>query len=346
MHGILYAYLSVMPQVSLPDSLTKPFKACSDVIGLELGVGLSEGVPAVRLRKSKGRTELVAAGFLELPGALPMSPGVTDVQTWRLPAPFRAPHAALAIRSPHAYLRHSAGGQGEETADRAMTYRHAARQTAPEMPPLAAGLPEFQAAWAARLLPEGHRPTACSIQVAAAAAMGGFAASSALTRAQGHAVALFVFATSTSLTAFQDGRLVFYREHGVGMDHLRAAISSQMGIETALADSVLEDTLIDPTPVVEPILRPLYRQIEISADYLLRRCKCQVEHFFVNGLTVGGPHWARLFTRMMGHDMTFCSPLEGLERTGQAVRLPEDVEKRAPLLMSALGAARTVLEDA
>jgi len=249
------------------------------------------------------------------------------------------------VRSPLAYLRHSADGQAAAEEERGMAYRHAARQTAPEMPQLVAGLPEFQAAWAARLLPEGHRPTVCSIQVAAAAAIGGFAASPALARAQGHAVALFVFSASTSLVAFQDGRLVFYREHAVGMDHLRDAISSQMGIGPELADAVLEDTLIDPTPVIEPILRPLYRQIEISADYLLRRRKCQVEHFFVNGLTVGCSHWSRLFTRMMGHAMTFCSPLEGLDRAGQAVRLPEEVEKRAPLLMTALGAARTVLED-
>jgi Tfp pilus assembly PilM family ATPase len=175
--------------------------------------------------------------------------------------------------------------------------------------------------------------------------MGGFAASSALAQAGGHAVALFVFAESTSLAAFQDSRLVFYREHAVGMDHLRDAISSQVGIEPELVDSVLEDTLIDPVPVIEPILRPLYRQIEISADYLLRRCKCQVEHFFVNGLTVGGAHWATLFKSVMNQTMTFCSPFDGIGRTGQATRLPEDVEKRAPLLMTALGAARTVLED-
>lgn len=333
-----------MPRVSLSDSFMKPFKACSDVTGLEVGADLSEGVPAVRLRKSKGQVEMVAAGFLDLPGTLPMLSGASEAQTWRLPAPFRAPHAALAIRSPHASLRHTAGGHGE-TADRAGSLRSVSRQTAPETPPLVASLPEFQAAWAARLLPEGHRPTACSLQVAAAAAMGGFAASSALAQAGGHAVALFVFAESTSLAAFQDSKLVFYREHAVGMGHLRDAISSQLGIEPELVDSVLEDTLIDPVPVIEPILRPLYRQIEISADYLLRRCKCQVEHFFVNGLTVGGAHWATLFKSVMNQTMTFCSPFDGIGRTGQATRLPEDVEKRAPLLMTALGAARTVLED-
>ncbi|HRT28263.1 MAG TPA: hypothetical protein P5527_00580 [Kiritimatiellia bacterium] len=335
-----------MSRVSLSSSFSKPFKACSDVTGLELGAGLSEGVPAVRLRKSKGRVEVVAADFLDLPCVLPMSPEESEAQTWRLPAPFRAPCAALAIRSPQASLCHSAGGHGEETADRAVAYRSVSRQTAPEMPPLVASLPDFQAAWAVRLLPEGRRPTACSLQITAAAAMGGFAASSALARAGGYAVALFVFAESTSLAAFQEGRLVFYREHAVGMDHLRSAISSEVGIELELADSALENTLFDPVPIIEPVLRPLYRQVEISADYLLRRCKRQVEHFFVNGLTIGDELWGELFKRVMNRTMTFCSPFDGIGRAGQAVRLPEDVEKRAPLLMTALGAARTVLEDA
>jgi len=75
-----------MPPVSLPDSLTKPFKAYSDIVGLELGAGLEGGgVPAVRLRRNKGRTELVAAGFLDLPGALPMAPGGGDVPTAAVP---------------------------------------------------------------------------------------------------------------------------------------------------------------------------------------------------------------------------------------------------------------------
>jgi hypothetical protein len=167
-----------MPQVSLTDSFTKPFKACSDVIGLEVGAGLSEGVPAVRLRKSKGRTELVAAGFLDLPGRCRYR-RERRCATWRLPAPFRAPHAAPGIRSPHAYLRHSPAATVRNGGP-----RHGLSSGRPPNRPgnaaARAGLPEFQAAWAARLLPEGRRPTACSLQVAAAAAMGGFAASSAL----------------------------------------------------------------------------------------------------------------------------------------------------------------------
>jgi len=85
----------------------KPF---TDVVGLELGADYSQGVPAVRLRKKEGRTELVAFDFLPLPGKLPLKPEEADEpQVWSLPRPFQAPHAALAITSPHTFLRHSSG---------------------------------------------------------------------------------------------------------------------------------------------------------------------------------------------------------------------------------------------
>jgi len=333
-----------MPRVSLSDSFMKPFKACSDVTGLEVGADLSEGVPAVRLRKSKGQVEMVAAGFLDLPGALPMLSGASEAQTWRLPAPFRAPHAALAIRSPHASLRHTAGGHGE-TADRAGSLRSVSRQTAPETPPLVASLPEFQAAWAARLLPEGHRPTACSLQVSAAAAINTFTASPLFQTLPDTTLILFAFAGYTSLVAFHGAKLVLYREHPVGYGHIRTAISNEMRIGTELADSVLQDTFIDPIPMIEPVLKPLFRQVEISSDYLLRRRNCQVQQFFLCGLPSGAKYWASIFSRAIPQPLKTFHPFDGLLKAPRADPLPADIPAVEPYLMTALGAARAALED-
>ena len=98
-----------MPRVSLSDSFMKPFKACSDVTGLEVGADLSEGVPAVRLRKSKGQVEMVAAGFLDLPGALPMLSGArrgADVAVARsFQGAARGLGHTLAARQPTPYGR-------------------------------------------------------------------------------------------------------------------------------------------------------------------------------------------------------------------------------------------------
>ena len=82
----------------------------ADVVGIEIGAGLPEGAPAVRLLRSpEGFLRIAAAGFV---------PVVSDVASilampadmrgpWSLPAAFRAPAAALAVTSPDALVRQS-----------------------------------------------------------------------------------------------------------------------------------------------------------------------------------------------------------------------------------------------
>ena len=333
-----------MKSAPITAKLTPQRKPFTDVVGLELGAGFAEGVPAVRLRKSEGKTELLAFGFLRLPDVLPetaVAADATHVQ-WQLPKPYQAPFAALAVTSKSAFLR-NATGPGEEGADKQQSdFRSVSHISAPDLPALTAGLPEFQAAWAARLLPEGHRPTVCSLQISSAAAINCFTCAPVFKSVAGTAVSLFVFAEHTALAAFHDSRLVLYREHPVGYNHLRIAVSAQMRIETALADSVLEDTLIDPTPMIEPVLRPLFRQVEISSDYLQRRRNCQSKNFFVCGLPAGAKYWSTVFSHMMNLPLTAFSPFDGIEKPARTHNGPGAA---TPFLMAAVGAARAVLED-
>ena len=322
---------------------SKPF---TDVVGLELGAKYAQGVPAVRLQKKDGKTELVAAGFLDLPGELPQHSTQTgEAPVWHLPRPFQAQYAALAITSPLAFLRHASGHGDDAPENRQFAYRTVSRVIAPELPPLSAGIPEFQAEWAVRLLPEGHQPTACSLQVSPAAAINTFLTTPLFDSLSGTAVVLFVFSGHTSLAAFHESRLVLYREHPIGYGHLREAVSSQMRIDPALADSILEDTLIDPTPMIEPVLRALFRQVEISHDYLTRRRNCQTQNFFVCGLPAGAKYWTTIFSRMLTLTLVPFQPFEGIELAARKSSLPADFAANTPFLMTALGAARAVLED-
>jgi len=321
-----------------------------DVVGMVLGAGLPQGVPAVRLARKDGVDDLVAGGFLDLSGELPATPEDAAAATpgsWQVPTAFRAPHAALAIHSGQAFLRHSAETrENGENGDPQM--RSVSRATAPDLPPLTAGLPEFQAAWAARLFPEGRRPTACSIQIASTAAMSGFSHNPAFKKAGGNAIVMMVFPSYTALAAFQDSMLVLYREHPVGFRHVREAVSAQMRVDEAMAESVLDDTLVDPIPMIEPVLRPLLRQIEISVDYLARRRDCPVENFFICGLPTGFRYWASLFNRMLGRTPTLCRPPESFSGSPSAV-LPDThplaSDGTGQLFMAAIGAAFAVLDD-
>jgi hypothetical protein len=329
------------------EKLTSSSLPFTDVVGLELGASCPDGVPAVRLRKLEGQTELVAAGFLRLPGTLPPDPSAAleEPLIWSLPRAFQAPHAALAVTSLQVYLRH-ASGPGEEAADdKQIPYRTVSRVLAADLPPLTAGLPEFQAAWAAHLLPEGRQPTACSLQVSSAAAINSFIASPLFKTLAGTAIVLFVFPGHTSLAAFHEAKLVLYREHPIGYSHVRTAISNQMRIEPSLADSVLQDTFIDPIPMIEPVLKSLFRQVEISSDYLLRRRNCKTQQFFVCGLPTGANYWSSIFSHMMNIPLTLFRPFDGLQNPLRPAETPADFAAAEPFLTTALGAAQAVLED-
>lgn len=318
-----------------------------DVVGLEIGSGHPDGVPAVRVSKrADGKTELVAAGFLRLPGQLPEAAASEETlpPVWHLPRPFQASQAALAVTSPLAFLRHASGTE-EEAENKQVPYRCVSRVLAADLPPLKAGLPEFQASWAARLFPEGRRPTACSVQISNSAAVNGFLASPLFKTLTGTAVALFVFPNHTSLVAVHEGNIVLYREHPIGYTHVRAAIANQMRIETTLADAVLQDTFVDPVPMIEPVLKALFRQVEISSDYLLRRRNCQVQNYFLCGLPSGAKYWSTIFSRMMNQPLAVFHPFDGLIKPQRPSLIPPNIAEVEPFLMTALGAARAVLED-
>lgn len=321
----------------------KPF---CDVVGLEIGASLPQGVPAVRLRKKDGKTELVAAGFLDLPGTLPQSPeDASTPPAWSLPKPFQGQYAALAVTSGLTMLRHAANAD-DEADNKQFAYRTASRTIASDLPPLTVRMPEFQAHWAAKLLPEGRPPTACSLQVSAAATINTFITSPRFEALSGTAVILFVFPTYSALAAFHDFRLVLYREHNIGYGHIRDAISTHMRIEPSLTDSILEDAFIDPTPMIEPVLRTLYRQVEISYDFLTRRRNCQTQNFLICGLPSGLKYWTAIFNRTMNLTLTPFQPFDGIDLAARATVLTDDLIAATPFLMTALGAAQAVLEDA
>lgn len=327
--------------------LSSARKPITDVVGIEVGASHPDGVPAVRVSKREdGKTELVAAGFLHLSGQLPETPSEEGAAApvWTLPHPFQARHAALAVTSAQAFMRHAAGAE-DDAENRQPPFRTVSHVLAADLPPLKAGLPEHQAAWAARLLPEGHSPTACSIQISSAAAINGFLASPLLGTLKGTAVVLFVFANHTSLVAINESKIVLYREHPIGFSHVRSAISNQMRIEASLADSVLQDTFIDPIPMIEPVLKALFRQVEISSDYLLRRRNCQTQNFFVCGLPSGDKYWSTIFSRMMNQPLALFHPFDGLVKPQRPAQVPANIAELEPFLMTALGAARAVLED-
>lgn len=320
----------------------------TDVVGLALG-HLPEGkVAAVRLQTKGGKRELLAAAVIDLPGALPADwENARKAITWSLPPPFQSPHAALVATAPEAMLRltQRQAPAADAQAQAVNGQRQAVKLAMPPDLCLEASLPEYQVLWLSRLLPEGHQPTACSIQVAQAALLNAPLAVPEFERAGGTAVVLIVEAQRTLLVAYQQNRPVLVREQALGNETVTQALASGLGIEPALLQSMIEEQLVDPLPLLEPVLQPLFRQIGLAVDYVAQR----FEGAPTCGLLFGVPaHLAPLWLTVAersGSALTLAAPTPLAGFTKPRTAAPASAEEEAAL-WPAIGGALAVLEEA
>ena len=306
---------------------------------------------------------------------------------WSLPPAFQSPQAALAVLSPDLFIRQTTadalavGGKPASSAAEpakkklgvrrpAATPEKAAAPAKAEVPKpfvpvsrdgsrfvtapldeapfiLQTGLPEYQVLWLSRLLPEGRRPTACSVQTAPSAMLCALHEQPEFAAADGTAMAVFVTRTTVYFAGYRKGALLLFREcPGVaGYEVMRELVKSGLGVTDELVDSILEDTLIDPRPALEPLVRPVLQQLQLSLDYLAQRHDVHVDKVFLMGLPAGANYWSSFAQEMLG--VPFVSPgvFEGFVLPKAADAMPADMTDAASqAFLVALGAARAAME--
>ncbi len=218
--------------------------------------------------------------------------------------------------------------------------RYAVRPFAEKDFHLRASLPEYQTLWLSRLLPEGHRPTARSLQVAESALMASVLAQPFLTDAKGDALVLFVRPDFVAFAGFKDRKPVLWRRcpGASGEETMRRAVMRQLGVEEELVDGVLEDSLVDPRPALEPIIHPVLDQLELSRAYLAGKYGMKTDCVALMGLSAGAAHWQRFAEETIGLKLVAPHPFDG-------ITLSKGVEIRAPQrYLPALGAALAATE--
>jgi len=212
---------------------------------------------------------------------------------------------------------------------------------------LQAGLPEYQVLWLSRLLPEGHRPTACSVQVAPAAMLSALHSQPDFVAADGTAMAVFVTRNSVYFAGYRKGALLLFREcpGAAGYEVMRELVKTGLGVTDEMVDSILDGTLIDPRPALEPLVRPVLQQLKLSMDYLAQRYDVHVDKVFLMGLPTGAHYWKSFAEEVLG--VPFVSPdaFAGFRQLVKGVQLPNDMTAGAShAYLAALGAARAAME--
>lgn len=209
------------------------------------------------------------------------------------------------------------------------------------------GLPEFQLLWLSHLLPEGRRPTAASIQTLPSALLASLCEQPAFNAVGGTAFAIYVMRSAVYLAGYKDGRLMLFRScPGVaGWEMLREGVKLRLGLEEEMVDEILDDALIDPRSAMEPFVRPVLQQVEISLDYLQNRHNLRIDKVFIMGLPSGARYWSQMAEETLRMPLVAPSVFDGLALPPKNRELAEMTPSKSQAFLAALGAARAAMEE-
>ena len=209
-----------------------------------------------------------------------------------------------------------------------------------------AGLPEYQMQWLAHLLPEGRRPTASSVQTLPSALLASLCEQPAFNAAGGSAFAIFVMRTTVYLAGYKEGKLLLFRScPGVaGWEMLREGVKLRLWLEDEMVDEILDDALIDPRSAMEPFVRPILQQLEISLDYLMSRHNLRIDKVFLMGLPSGARYWSQMAEEALRLPLIAPSVFDGLALSPKNKELAELTPSKSQAFLAALGAARAAME--
>ena len=212
-----------------------------------------------------------------------------------------------------------------------------------------AGLPEYQILWVSRLLPEGRRPTAASVQVRPAAMSASILRQPAVLAENGSALALFISEDETNVAGYKDGDIVLWRTcRGIGgWRGIREALKTGLGLEDDMIAGVLEDTLIDPRPVLEPIVAPVIDELAVSRDYLVGKLGVETKSALVFGLPAGIRYWNEIAEDRIHLPLVAPEAFAGIERSDK-IHVGEGAALEGPSangFLGALGAALALIGE-
>ena len=205
---------------------------------------------------------------------------------------------------------------------------------------LSASIPEFQALWLGRLLPEGRRPTAVSIQLAESALMASVLAQPEYLERKGSLLAVLVRDDASWFRGYKGGVPVLgQRCPGArGYRAVREAVKKTLGVGEDLVNAALEDSLVDPRPALEPFLHPILDQLELARAYLAGKHGVDADRILLSGLPHGAAHWQRLAEESLRIQLVPVDPFAG-------ITLDKGVEVKSPHdYLVALGAALAAAE--
>ena len=130
-----------------------------------------------------------------------------------------------------------------------------------------------------------------------------------------------------------------------GWEMLREGVKLRLGLEEEMVDEILDDALIDPRSAMEPFVRPVLQQVEISLDYLQNRHNLRIDKVFIMGLPSGARYWSQMAEETLRMPLVAPSVFDGLALPPKNRELAEMTPSKSQAFLAALGAARAAMEE-
>ena len=265
------------------------------------------------------------------------------------PSPLTPGKKKLGVRRESGSVPASAGSKSDIVLGQPVSAsgtRYVAQPLAEEPFVVQTGLPEFQVLWLSRLLPEGKRPTAYSVQTLPSSLLASLSEQPQFVEAGGTAFAIYVLREAIYLAGYRDGQLLLFRQcPGVtGWEMMREGVKLRLGLDDDMVDSILDDAIVDPRSAMEPFVRPVLQQLEISLDYLSSRHGLTVEKIFLMGLPSGARYWSQMAEEALHLPLIAPSVFDGVQLPSKDTALLELTASQSQVFLPAFGAARAAME--
>ncbi len=130
-----------------------------------------------------------------------------------------------------------------------------------------------------------------------------------------------------------------------GWEMLREGVKLRLGLEDEMVDEILDDALIDPRSAMEPFVRPVLQQVEISLDYLQNRHNLRIGTVFIMGMPSGARYWSQMAEESLRMPLISPSVFEGLSLPPKDHELAGLTPSKSQAFLAAFGAARAAMEE-
>lgn len=139
------------------------------------------------------------------------------------------------------------------------------------------------------------------------------------------------------MAIFNKGGLVLTRKLDVGGEAVLTSIQKQLGVDRAMAESILSQGAIDVSQSVRSVIEPFLRQVTISRDYVERQENCRISTLYLSGGMSLSASWNDEVMRATGMEARIWNPFENVQIVQGAI--PERLQGQEPRFAAAMGAA-------